>query len=111
GGKAHFLYLTQSQPPRQHYLRYDLKSGKRDLDVSHRFQGSRSSLRRLAGCFATRASQPGSTLYCGGRAETEARLACLASDDNGRTWRDHALSGKVENPYSIGGARELTEDG
>jgi len=46
GGKAHFLYLTQSQPPRQHYVRYDLKSGKRDLDISPRFQGSRRHKRQ-----------------------------------------------------------------
>lgn len=110
-GKAHFLYLAQTQPPRQHYVRYELKTGKRDLDVFPRFQGSRISIRGLDGFFATRSSEPGSTLYCVGREETEARLACLASDDNGRTWRDHALSEKVENPYAIGGARELAEDG
>ncbi len=110
-GKAHFLYLAQTQPPRQHYLRYHLKTGKRDLDVFPRFQGSRISIRGLDGFFATRPSEPGSTLYCVGREETEARLACLASDDNGRTWQDHALSEKVENPYAIGGAREPAGDG
>ena len=39
------------------------------------------------------------------------RLGCLASDDNGETWYDYALSEESFNPYSIGGARELTDDG
>jgi hypothetical protein len=41
------------------------------------------------------------------------RLACLVSDDNGATWRMHAVSDrKFENRvYSIGGFRRLTPDG
>ena len=36
---------------------------------------------------------------------------CLASDDNGATWRDFAASPPVANPYSIGGCRNVTRDG
>jgi len=35
----------------------------------------------------------------------------IVSPDNGRTWKDHARSERSFNLYSIGGARELAEDG
>ncbi|MCX6550396.1 MAG: immunoglobulin domain-containing protein, partial [Acidobacteria bacterium] len=43
-------------------------------------------------------------------------LACLASDDNGLTWYDYAVSkapygSTTWPPYAVGGARELTADG
>jgi hypothetical protein len=110
-GKAHFLYLAQTNPPRQHYVRYDLKSAGRELDLQPEFRGQRLSLRGLDGFFATRAVEPGATLYCISRDATTNRLACLASDDNGATWRDYAVSDLVTNPYAIGGCREVTADG
>jgi len=110
-GKAHFLYLTQASPPRQHYLRYDLKSARRDLDFQPEFKGKNISLRSLDGFFASRASVPGSTLYCISRDAKESRIACLASDDNGATWHDYAMSELVQSPYAIGGCREITSDG
>jgi DNA-binding beta-propeller fold protein YncE len=41
------------------------------------------------------------------------RLACLASDDKGRTWREYAISDRAfgHRVYSIGAAREITDDG
>ena len=51
-----------------------------------------------------------SRLYCGGRDAGSNRLVCLASDDNGDAWRDHAVSEAVINPYAIGGCREVTAD-
>jgi hypothetical protein len=110
-GKAHFLYLAQSQPPRQHYVRYDVASGKREADLHPVFKGQQLALSGLDGFFATRADSPGATLYCVSRDAKEARLVCLASDDNGRTWRDHAASAPVANPYAIGGCREVTAEG
>jgi len=110
-GKAHFLYLAQTNPPRQHYVRYDLRTAKRERDVQPEFKGGQLSLRSLDGFFATRAAEPGATLYCVSRDAGASRLACLASDDNGDTWRDYAVSEKVTNPYAIGGCREVTTDG
>ena len=109
--KAHFLYLAQMQPPRQHYVRYDLRTAKRELDIQPEFKGNQLSLRGLDGFFATRTAEPDATLYCVGRDAGASRLVCLASDDNGSTWRDHAVSETVINPYAIGGCREVTADG
>ena len=110
-GKSHFLYLAQTNPPRQHYVRYDLATAKRDRDVQPEFKGDRLSLRGLDGFFASRAREPRSPLYCVGRDAGSNRLVCLVSDDNGNTWRDHAVSDVVINPYAIGGCREATADG
>ena len=111
GGKAHFLYLAQTDPPRQHYVRHDLAAAKRELDMQPEFKGRNLSLRNLDGFFATRAAEKDATIYVVSRDANASRLACLASDDNGSTWRDHAVSPAVTNPYSIGGSREVTEDG
>ncbi len=110
-GKAHFLYLAQTNPPRQHYMRYDLRSARRELDYQPEFRGHSISLRGLDGFFAMPRGKPGATLYCISRDATQPRLACLASDDNGTTWHDYAVSESVRVPYSIGGCREITTDG
>ena len=110
-GKAHFLYLAQSTPPRQHYVRYDLATARRELDIQPEFKGDRLALRSLDGFFATSASVRGSTLYCISRDAANSRIACLASDDNGTTWYDYAVSDTVISPYSIGGCCEVTPDG
>ena len=110
-GKAHFLYLAQTQPSRQHYVRYDLVAGRRELDVHPEFRGRTLALQSLDGFFATRSRETDTTVFVVSRDAKQNRLACLASDDNGATWRDHAVSPPVTNPYSIGGCRELTQDG
>ncbi len=46
-----------------------------------------------------------------GRDAASNRLVFPASDDNGDTWRDYAVSEAVINPYAIGGCREVTADG
>jgi len=46
-----------------------------------------------------------------GRDAGSNRLVCLVSDDNGNTWRDHAVSDVLINPYAIGGCRKVTADG
>jgi hypothetical protein len=111
GGKAHFLYLAQANPPRQHYVRYDMAAARRELDVQPEFKGQTLSLLNLDGFFATRAAEPNGTIYCISRDANASRLACLASDDNGSSWRDHAVSLPVTSIYSIGGCREVTDDG
>lgn len=114
-GKLHFVYMAQTWPRRQHYVRYDLKTVRREVDIWPEFKGEKISLLNLDGFFASRVSQPNSPLYVIA-AEKEGygglrRLACLASDDNGKTWYDYAVSEMYFNPYSIGGARDLTADG
>jgi hypothetical protein len=105
-GKGHFLYLSTVNPPRQHYVRYDLKTAKRELDVQPTFKGETIELRGLDGFFATSAK----TLFVVGHTP-ESRIGCLASDDNGATWRDHALSDPLDGLYALGGARDVTPDG
>jgi hypothetical protein len=111
GGKGHFLYLAQTQPPRQHYMRYDVATAMRELDMQPEFKGQTLSLRNLDGFFATRAAEPNATIYVVSRDAGAIRLACLASDDNGSTWRDYAVGPVVTNVYAIGGCREVTDDG
>lgn len=111
GGKAHFLYLAQTNPPRQHYVRYDLRTARREADVQPEFRGDQISLRGLDGFFTTTYGKEDSRLFAISAEAGQSRLACLASDDNGRTWHDYAVSGPVLSPYAIGGCREVTADG
>lgn len=110
-GKAHFLYLAQSKPPRQHYMRYDVANGRREADLQPEFRGRELSLSSLDGFFATARKRPGAPIYAVSREAKTSRIACLVSVDGGRTWKDHAVSAPVHNPYSIGGCREVTPDG
>lgn len=111
GGKAHFLYLAQTTPPRQHYMRYDVKTGRRELDMQPNFKGNNLALRGLDGFFATNMAKDDATIYAISRDANSNRLACLASNDNGTSWHDYAVSPPVGNPYSIGGCRQVTPDG
>ena len=108
-GKAHFAYAAQAESWRQHYVRYDLSAAARDVDLYPTFEGEEIRLASLDGFFASRADLPEAPLYYVSSAG--GRLGCLASDDNGETWYDYAVSDQSWNPYSIGGARELTADG
>ena len=110
-GKAHFLYLAQTKSPRQHYVRYDLKSAKREVDVQPEFRGGQLAIRSLDGFLATRAKESRSTIYAISHDANTSRLACLASDDDGNSWHDFAVSQTVTGAYSIGGCREVTRDG
>jgi hypothetical protein len=108
-GKVHFLYEAQCKPPRQHYVRYDVATGRRDGDIQPAFGGKTISLMGLDGFFASRSDRPGSPLYCVG--QDKGHVACLVSEDNGGTWRDYARSDEKFGAYSIGGCREVTDDG
>ena len=108
-GKAHFAYAALADSWRQHYVRYDLAAAARDVDLFPIFEGEEIRLASLDGFFASRAGLPEAPLYYVSSAG--GRLGCLASDDNGETWYDYAVSEESWNPYSIGGARELTAGG
>jgi len=109
-GKAHFFYMAQNAPPRQHYVRYDLGSHRREIDLQPEFSGQSLFLQAADGFFASRSNAANSTLYCVAHDASAPRLACLASDDNGASWYDYAVSDKVARGYATGGCREITPD-
>jgi hypothetical protein len=108
-GKVHFIYHARTKPTRQHYMRYDIATGKRDVHLQSKLKGRTITLSGTSGFFASRSNKPGSTLYC--VIQDKGHIACLASDDNGATWRDHAKSQAAFGPYALGGAREITSGG
>jgi hypothetical protein len=108
-GKLHFFYEAQATPAREHYLRYDIRSGRREVDRAPEFRGSTISLLGLDGFVAARCTLANGPLYC--VSTSGGRIACLASDDNGDTWYDYAVSERPFVAYAIGGCRELTADG
>ncbi len=110
GGKLHFAYRANTDPPRFHYMRYDLATGARDMDLTPRFGGETLEATWFDGFFAAAAEQPESPLYYVGA--NGSQLVCLVSHDNGATWHDHAVSrSPIVEPYAIGGCRELTPEG
>ena len=109
GGKLHFVYLAQTKPPRMHYERYDFASGQRDIDLWPEFKGETLSILNLDGFFSTRNDIAGSPLFC--TMQRDGHLVCLVSRDNGTTWHDYARGTQKFNPYAIGGARQITDDG
>ena len=114
GGKLHFTYQAQfPDAARQRYVRYDLRTGKPDVDIAPNFGGETLPMCRLDGFFASDNRQPKSTLYCVGNASATAnRVTCIMSDDNGATWHDYAQSGNsFVGLYAIGGCRQPTADG
>ncbi len=107
GGKAHYFYAAQHTPWRTHYFRYDLKTARRDAAQSPHFKGDKIELIGMDGFFAASPT----TLYCVSKTPG-GQVGCLASDDNGVTWRDHAVSDqKFDKLYSLGGCRAVTPDG
>lgn len=110
-GKAHFLYMARTEPMREHHVRYDVATGKREVDHQPHLRGEKLAIRGLDGFFATRSDTPGSPLFCIAGDERGTRIVCLRSDDNGATWHDHAVSMPFRQTYAIGGCREVTPDG
>ena len=105
-GKLHFLYQAQTEPKRQHYMRYDAATGQRDVHHAPALRGDALEIHTFDGFFAARAGGP---LYCLGAGG--GHVVCLVSLDNGATWHDHAKSEKTFNIYSLGGCRRVTDDG
>ncbi|MFN0055259.1 MAG: hypothetical protein ACKV0T_24195 [Planctomycetales bacterium] len=112
-GKLHFVYWAKTSPQRQRYLRYDGATGKKELDLEPIFAQHPPAEPNDSGLLATDRFDPDSPLYFVSTIENRRRLACLVSDDQGTTWREHAVSDRVFpfRVYSIGGARELTSGG
>jgi len=108
-GKAHFIYHARTRPGRQHYMRYDIAGSRRDIHLQSKLRGETITLSGVSGFFASTLAKPKSPLY--GVIQDKGRIACLASIDNGKTWRDHAKSKAKYGPYALGGAREVTSNG
>ncbi|HEO69796.1 MAG TPA: hypothetical protein ENN80_00920 [Candidatus Hydrogenedentes bacterium] len=108
GGKLHFFYLAQTTPPREHYMRYNVATGERDVHEQPVFKGDAFALQGLDGFFARHRDHAG-PLYCLGA--NDGHLACLISRDNGATWHDYAQSEEAFHIYSLGGCRHVTDDG
>lgn len=107
--KMHFMYDAQSPFNTEHYMRYNDGTGQREIDADFEEAGQTIGLKGLSGYFAADPSTPGSTLYSIGW--SSGRVGCLASDDNGETWYDYALTTSTFHGYSLGGCREITADG
>ncbi len=109
-GKLHMFYLAQTKPQfREHYLRLDLGTGERDVDLWPAFGGQRISFVNLDGFFVAGSEREHPTLYC--VSNWRDHIACIASDDNGRSWYDYAVSNETMPTYAIGGCRTVTADG
>lgn len=104
----HGFYQAQTNPPRQHYVRYDLSTGKKQIDRYPKVSGGRLSLSGLDGFLVHHPSNPKRLFLIG---NDSGYLACLVSDDAGETWKDYARSEESFGLYSIGGYRQVTEDG
>ncbi len=113
-GKLHFVYWAKTEPKRQRYVRYDIAMGQLDRDVEPIFSHRPSQQRpNESGVFVSSRKDPGSRLYFVSTVADRSRLAGLASDDNGESWYEYALSDRKFpwRVYSIGAARELTSSG
>ena len=108
-GKLHFIYHANTKPSRQHYMRYDIATGRRDGHLQSKFKGKTITLSGVSGFFASRSTKARSPLYC--VIQDHGHIACLASNDNGVTWRDIAKSKATFGIYALGGAREVTTAG
>lgn len=111
-GKTHFIYAARTEPPRQHHIRYDSAIGRREFDHQPELRGKTLAVNVGNGFFATSQLEPTSPLFVVGyTVGAPVRIACLRSDDNGNTWRDHAASEPFAQPYAVGGCREVTAAG
>lgn len=111
--KLHCVYWTKTSPQRQHYVRYDLTTGKRDATTQPVFAGHEAGNPGESGLLAWSSDVADAPLFFVSTLENRNRVACAISMDNGKIWRDYAISRKTPEGriYSIGGARSLTSDG
>ena len=111
GSSAHFFYYASAPIDRQHYVRVDTTTGGRTIDRYPQWNANGVSIATLDGFFA--AGDASLPLFAVGR-DTQNRIGVIASDDDGQTWLDYAVSAPIQagyGIYSIGGAREPGPDG
>ena len=109
-GKVHFAYRAGTHR-RRHYMRFDGRTGKREID---RADWKGKKIRLLGGDSALFASNPRirrGPLVAVSRGH-DGRVAALISRDNGSSWQDYATSStKFSSIYALGGCRQITADG
>jgi hypothetical protein len=112
-GKLHFVYWAKTEPERQWYVRYDIATGRREIETQHIFSDRPTQKPNDSGVFVSNRNEAGSRLYFVSTVYDRSRLACLASEDNGQSWYEYALSDRqfAGRVYSIGAAREPTSGG
>ena len=107
-GHWHGLYLAQSTPPKQHYVRFDLTTGAKQIDRQPSFRGETIALHGLDGAFVVDVKRPERIFVVG---NDQGSVGCLFSDDEGETWHDYARSSQSFSLYAIGSSRVTMEDG
>jgi hypothetical protein len=112
-GKLHFVYWAKTDPQRQWYIRYDIATGEREIEMERIFSQKPVQQPNDSGAFVANRKEQGGRLFFVSTVDDRSRLACLASDDNGETWYEHAMSDRAFSGrvYSIGAAREPTPEG
>lgn len=112
-GKLHFVYWSEAYTSNQRFLRYDVASGKKELDSQPLRAGSDDCLELDSGMLASDTSTPGSPLHYVSTVEDRKRLVYVRSDDNGESWSERAVSKETFEhlTYGIGGSRRPTENG
>ena len=112
-GKLHFVYWAETTPQRQRYVRIDGAAGTREIDIQRIFGGRTMSKPNDSGALVAQRTKPGAPLFFVSTIDDWKRLACWVSEDNGQTWREHAISERAfkHRIYSIGAARDVTADG
>ncbi len=111
-GMLHFAYESQQPSERMHYTRFNTATRAFDLAEYPVFKGNALSVRGQSGFFAFRHGDPERLLYFVGQNSGTRTLVVLASDDDGRTWFDYAVSRRqFASIYSLSGSRELGPSG
>ena len=124
GEKLHFFYAANPAASettatlaqgRMHYVRYDMQSGRREIDSWEKGRGSDEGswgpvsmrLAAMDGFFATDPDAPESPLIAV-MLTTDSHIGALISRDNGTTWHAYARSeAALMGVYSLGGSARL----
>ena len=111
--KLHAVYWAKTTPERQRYVRYDIDTGKNELEREPLFAGWRYGEPNDSAALIKAERPENSALYCVSTIQHRRQLACIVSGDNGASWRDFAVSKEVfpHRVYSIGASRAVTRDG
>jgi len=125
-GKVHFMYRASNPGEggpygdvpkirdRQHYMRFDARTGKREIDSwsmwKQRWGGEKLVIDTTCGFFASDIDRASGPLFAVGGTKGE-RLAALVSYNNGQTWRDYAVSRGLGKVWAEGGSRDLSPNG
>lgn len=112
-GKLHLVYWAKTHPERQRYLRFDGRTGHKEVDLEPLFSHHAQAQPNDSGVLVSDPLNPASPLYFVSTIDDRKRLACLVSSDNGSTWQMFAVSDRLfpKRVYSIGAARALASDG